>query len=150
VTTKTTPAQARTARTNARIGAGMAMALGVCLLSFGVYTFVRAEPTPAPFSLALVLGGALGVVLGWLSLRGNRPAWAFALSLNGTAFVMFLFGVARVRDGTGLHLALAMVPALAYGFTTLMMALGSDEYEPRAARRAGAAGAGAGAQGAAK
>jgi hypothetical protein len=106
----------------ARWAAVLAALMGVAMFGYGVSTFFEAARPPAPFSTALVVVGALDVGLSWLLVRGSRAAWAFATSLNGTAFIVFLFGSFKIRD-SGVAMWLAFVPALVFGAITTLLAV---------------------------
>jgi hypothetical protein len=104
------------------------MALGLSTLVLGVRSALVEPPAPTPWWVAQCLIGALQVVLGWLVLRRSRAGWAFALSLNGTAFVAALFGAPVIRDRAGVHLAVALIPCVLHGAVSIMLALEHDAF----------------------
>jgi hypothetical protein len=118
----------RAGATARRLAAALGCALGPALAACGVWTALGAA-APLPFSVALLVVGGLEALLAWLLLRRSRSAWAFMASLNGTVFVVTLFGAPKLRDVFELSLGLALLPALVFGTLTLLLALASEEIE---------------------
>jgi hypothetical protein len=115
----------------ARFGAWAGMLVGVAAFIWGVSRFFVAEPPSAVYSLAFVVAGLLNTLCCMLSLVRSRMAWAFAVSLNGTAAVLFLFGIPQVRDGLGTKTVFAAAPCLVFAIITALLVTGSDQYEQR-------------------
>ncbi len=84
-----------------------------------------------PLKVALMLLGVSNVILGALALYRNRIAWSFALSLNGTLCVVFLFGAPKIRDAAAIGLGLAVAPAFIFGLTTTLLGLSGADYDSR-------------------
>lgn len=124
--------ESRSQSTPARslLGAGCYLGLisALVLAAFGLRMLFGDSDSPAPFQVAVLLAGALqGLVCG-LALRGQRAAWAFALSLNGTLAVMFLFGATQLRDAFEVAFVVGLIPSVAFGLITALLALGADEH----------------------
>jgi hypothetical protein len=101
---------------------------GVGFAVLGVYLLATGSDFPAAMSVGLLLVAAIQIVCGVYSLRRVRAAWAFALSLNGTAFVVFLFGAPKLRDAASIPIGAALAPCLVFGLITLLYALSADEF----------------------
>lgn len=99
------------------------------LATFGYGLMSSFGDAPLPLAAALVLAGFAGLVACFFASRRNRAAWSFALSLNGTAFVIFLFGTSRVRDGFEVHWLIALAPAVVFLTVTVLLALAAPDYE---------------------
>lgn len=110
------------------IGCFMAIAVGCAMVLLGGYLLFKGASS-MPLKIALVLLGATNALLGLLGLQANRVAWSFALSLNGTLGVVFLFGAPKVRDAADIHLAIAIAPAFLFGITTTLLALSGRDFE---------------------
>ena len=111
----------------ARHGALVSTIVGVALFGFGLYlAFVSAMP--GVLGVAVMIAGFLDALVGWYTLKRVRVAWAFACSLNGTAFIVFLFGAPKVRDAAEIPIGGALLPAFLFGVLTLLLALGSEEF----------------------
>jgi hypothetical protein len=103
-----------------------ALVFGVLIFGFGLWVLVG-EKTTYPLAVALVITGFLQSVTGFYVLRRVRAAWAFASSLNGTAFVVLLFGAPRLREAADIAMGVALLPALAFGVLTLLYALAAED-----------------------
>jgi hypothetical protein len=101
--------------------------VGAFMTLFGAYLLQKGG-NPLPLSIAVLCVGAIEVAASFYTLQRVRVAWAFALSINATAAVVFLFTSARLRDALELHLLLALVPALTFGLIVLLHALHSEEF----------------------
>ena len=111
-----------------RYGSFLAIGLGIAMFALGIAMFFR-DASTAPLRVALMIVGVAEVAVGYLSLYRNRVAWSFALSINGTAGVIFLFGAPKVRDAAGIGLGSALVPALILAVVTALLAASYDEFE---------------------
>lgn len=118
-------------RSLARYGCYLGLLVAALFLVHSLYNLATGGPQPMPLKLAILTAGVLQAVTCWLALQGNRVAWSFALSLNGTLFLIFIFGAPRVRDGWEVSMALSMVPAVAFAALTLLLSLGSHDYGSR-------------------
>lgn len=125
------PAQARRvlrAGAPGRIGAYLGGLAGVGLAVLGGYLIATGSDLPPAVLVALVLVGGIEVVCAVLAVRLSRVAWAFALSINGTAGVIFLFGAPKLRDAAEISIGAALAPALIFAIVTTFYAASSDEY----------------------
>ncbi len=111
------------------MGAVTAILLGIALLLLGVGGLVREHPLPMPLVVALFLFGGLLAVLGWLSLRRIRTAWAFATSLCGTAALAFLFSAPKIRDALEVEIGIALLPSLVGAAACIMLALAAPDMK---------------------
>jgi hypothetical protein len=88
-----------------------------------------------------VVNALIGVAMiaaAWGVQKGRRGAWAFAVVACGTLALTYFFGSAKLRTTTGMHLAWAVLPALAV-FLPACVALATSgpesvRYEPFANR----------------
>jgi hypothetical protein len=103
-----------------------ALGFGVLIFGFGLWVLAGAKTT-YPLAVALVIVGFLQSVTGFYVLRRVRAAWAFASSLNGTGFVVLLFGAPRFREAADIAMGVALLPALAFGVLTLLYALAAED-----------------------
>jgi len=110
----------------ARWAALLGVMLGVAMVLFGVW--LMTTTLPLPLSGAFIIGGLIESTTSWFSLRAVRSAWAFACSLNGTLFLLFLFGAPNLRDRADVAMGIALLPAFAFGVLALLYALSSDDY----------------------
>jgi hypothetical protein len=111
-----------------RIGAYLAALAGVALGLLGGYLLATGSDLPGALSVSLVLIGVAQVVCALHAIRRVRVAWSFGLSINGTAFVIFLFGAPKLRDAAEVSIALALVPAVLFAVITTLFALSADDY----------------------
>ena len=105
--------------------------LGLIVATFmvasGAYLLIKGE-TPITLGIAVVCVGIMEAAASYYTIRCFRVAWAFAISINGTGFVVFLFSSARIRDAVGTNIIFALVPCLVFGFVVLLHALHSEEF----------------------
>jgi hypothetical protein len=118
----------RSARSPATWAALLGGLAGVGFAVVGVDLLATGSDLPLALSFGMILAGAIQVVCGLYSIRRVRAAWAFALSLNGTAFVVFLFGAPKIRDAPGVPIAAALAPCLIFALITTLYALSADDY----------------------
>lgn len=112
----------------ARYGAyaGIVVALGSA--GWGLSRFFIDNPPSTVYCLAFVIGGFLGIMLNLFTLVRSRIGWAFAISLNGTAAVVFLFGIPQVRDGLGVDTVVAAIPCIIFGAITTALVGGYEDF----------------------
>ena len=87
----------------------------VVALAAGVGCFAVTS-TPLPLLLSIVLGAvaALLLILGRMSLRGDRAAWAFITAMTGVMGLCTVFGAPKMRELIGVNMWITMlVPAMA-------------------------------------
>jgi len=106
----------------------LGFAVGVCFFVYGVYLMFLGDK-PMPFAFTMLIGGAVNSLVSAYALRRSRVAWSFALSLNGVAAVVFLFGAPKIRDGLDLHILIALMPCIALSVATVMYWLAADQFE---------------------
>ncbi len=111
------------------IASYLGMLAGVA--GFGYGLMVLFGGAPLTYAVAMLLSGFVELVVCFFALRGNRAAWAFALSLNGTAALVFLFGATRVRAALSVPWPVALVPALLLVLITTFYAVSAVDYEGR-------------------
>ena len=116
-----------------RLGCYIGLLSGVALLGYGLKLLFGESDTQIPFRVALCLAGIIQLVVCGGSLQQRRTAWAFALSLNGTMAVIFLFGATRIRDAFEIHALISLIPALAFALVTTLLAMGAERFERSAA-----------------
>jgi hypothetical protein len=110
-----------------RFGSYLMLVAGVVLAGFALRMLFGDSDKPVPFQLAVLLAGAVQGLLGVLTLRRSRAAWAFALSLNGTLAALFLFGAPQLRDAFDISMIVGMLPAVGFAVITTLLAMSSDE-----------------------
>jgi hypothetical protein len=112
----------------ARYAGWLGIAVGVGLFGHGIHTFTFDAPPPLPYRIAVLIAGALEVVLAWMTLRANRVGWSFFVSLNGTLFVVGLFGGPRVRDAFEIDLAFALLPCFLFATACTLAAVAHEDF----------------------
>jgi hypothetical protein len=121
------PRSVLSAKSPTRIGSYLGAIAGIVLAGFALRMFFGGSDMILPFQLAVLLAGALQVLLCGLTLRRNRAAWAFALSLNGTLAAICLFGAPQLRDAFDVSMMVGMLPTVGFGVITTLLAMGSEE-----------------------
>jgi hypothetical protein len=111
-----------------RYGCYLAIATGVGMFGLGIYLLVLGA-SAMPLKVTLLLLGTANAALGILALGLNRIAWSFALSLNATLGVVFLFGAPKIRDTADIMIGWAIAPAFVFGLVATLLGLSSREYE---------------------
>ncbi len=110
-------------------GALLGMIAGLVAFGFGCLGLFGPESAmPLPQGIALVVGGLINWSTCFFALRRVRLAWAFALSLNGTCILVFIFGAPKVRDAWDTNTAVGYLPAIIFLMITVLLAAASDEY----------------------
>jgi hypothetical protein len=105
----------------------LGMLVGAFMILFGAYLLVKGGK-PLPLGIAVVCVGAMQCATGFYTIKRIRVAWAFAISINATSFLVFLFSSARIRDAAEVHFLAAMIPALAFGLIVLLYAVHTEEF----------------------
>lgn len=105
----------------------LGLIVGALMVAGGAYLLLKGN-TPTTLGIAVICVGMMEAAASYYTVRCFRVAWAFAMSINGTAFVVFLFSSARIRDAVGTNIILALVPCLVFGFIVLLHALHSEEF----------------------
>ena len=113
------------------IGAYLGMGIGLGLLVLGVLGGLRTDPLPFALVLAMCLFGAMEGVVSWLTIRRQRIAWSFAVSISGTMALACLFGAPKIRDAMEVGIGLAVLPSLLSAVTTVLLAMAADEISAR-------------------
>lgn len=108
------------------IASVLGLLVSALMIFSGVYLMV-AEGTPITLDIAVLAVGLMEAAACYYTIRRYRVAWAFAISINGTAAVVFLFSSARLRDAAGTNIVLALVPFVVFGLIVLLQALHSEE-----------------------
>lgn len=114
--------------TPVRFGCYLGLLSALVLTGYGLYLFIVGTDMPMPFPVSLLFGGVLQAILCLKTLRRSRAAWAFALSLNGTLGAVFLFGAPQLRDAFDMSLIVGLVPALAFGVITMLLATATEDF----------------------
>lgn len=112
----------------ARFGCYLGLLSAAVLAGYGLYMLFSGADMPLPFPVSLLAGGVLQAILCIATVRRSRAAWAFALSLNGTLGVVFLFGAPKLRDAFDMSLIAGLVPAVAFGVITMLLATATDDF----------------------
>jgi len=109
-------------------GALAGIVAGIACFGFGLIGLADAT-TPIPLDLAFLISGFLDIVLCYFALRRSRAAWAFALSLNGTGFLVLLFRALQLGGKITLLDIGAGLLCVAFLAATALLSLSSGEYE---------------------
>jgi len=113
----------------ARWAAYIAVLVGLVLIFRALQQmFMIAAPPPLPYSTALLIVGLLEMLLSYYVFQANRASWAFLTSLNGTLFVVSLFGAPKLRDMLAVDMSLALLPALVFGTVCLLSAFAHEDF----------------------
>jgi hypothetical protein len=112
----------------ARFGCYLGLLAAAVLAGYGLYMLFGGSDMPIAFQVSLLLGGVLQAILCLTTLRRSRAAWAFALSLNGTLGVVFLFGAPKLRDAFDMSMIAGLVPALTFGVITMLLATATEDF----------------------
>ena len=109
-------------------GAVLGHLLGLGLVVIGARGFLG-DSLPLPLTIGLVLGGGTMAALCVFAARRVRAAWAFALSMCGTAGLVFLFSAPKIRDALDVSLPLALLPCVAGAAAAILLAMAADEIK---------------------
>ncbi len=101
--------------------------IGLGLLVFSTHLFLNAH-TSYPLNLAIAALGLGELACSYFVVRAVRVAWAFALSINGTAAVVLLFSAPRIRDAAEVSIALALLPSLLAFVIVILHSLKPEEF----------------------
>jgi len=109
-------------------GAALGIVAGITCFGYGLVTAFD-EASALPFALAFAVGGFLDAALCFFAVRCSRAAWSFAIALNGTACLIFLFGAPQVRDGLEIPGAAALLPCLVFAAAAVLLGWAGRDYE---------------------
>jgi hypothetical protein len=122
------PTGGRALGTDGVVGAWLGIAAGLACFAYGLVGLFDPE-TALPLAIAFLGAGFLDGVLCFFALRRSRPAWSFAVSLNGTGFLITLFRAIQLGgEFTGVD-ASAIALCLVFLLATIFLAMASRDYE---------------------
>ena len=101
--------------------------LGMSMMAFGGYLFLNSSQV-ATLNIAIIVVGLIQVASSFFSLRMVRVAWAFALSINGTAAIVTLFAAPRIRDAAEVSILVALLPCLLFAAIVLLHSFEPKEF----------------------
>lgn len=104
-------------------GAWGGVAMGGALLGLGLLALIKGSELPVPLIVALTVAGGAQCLLSFFTLQRRRAAWAFALSLSGTAALAFLFTAPKIRDTMHVSITVALIPCVVGAVLTLLLAM---------------------------
>ncbi|MCE9580657.1 MAG: hypothetical protein K8W52_46480 [Deltaproteobacteria bacterium] len=84
---------------------------------------------PRVLTVAFLAFGAAGLVLPHYSWRGSRPAWAFAVALDGVVTPCLLFGSPKIAKVFEINLGVAGLPTVVAAVAFALMLSLSADYE---------------------
>lgn len=113
--------------TPAFVACAFGILIGLGLIGFALY-LIATTNTPIVMDVALIVIGLTECAASFYTIYRIRVAWAFALSINGTAFVVFLFSAPRIRDAAEVSIAVALIPCLIFGVLVLLHSLHTEEF----------------------
>ncbi|MBL4634634.1 MAG: hypothetical protein JKY56_12220 [Kofleriaceae bacterium] len=129
---KTLPTNTLTASSLALPAAILGGLLGLAMILFGAWLVLQAwsgsVSVTRTLSVSVVVIGAIELAASYYTLKGKRVAWAFMMSINGTAAVVFLFSAPRIRDAADLSLGMAAIPCLLFAIVTGLGAFSSEDF----------------------
>lgn len=100
---------------------------GLALLGFSVHLFANAGTTQ-PLNMAIAVLGIAQMACAYYTLRTVRVAWAFALSINGTAAVVLLFSAPRIRDAADVSILVALLPCMLASVIVILHSLKPEDF----------------------
>ena len=109
------------------IGHSLMAVLGALALAAAIGSLQAGMQLTLVISL-LVVGGVLPWLV-WLSLKGNRPAWAFLISLAIVLGIMTLFGAPKVRNLVEIPLGVALLLPAAFAVAAFCLSALGDRYK---------------------
>jgi len=110
------------------LGALIGMAAGVACFGYGLVGLADAT-TAILLDLAFLLAGFADVVLCYFALVRSRAAWAFAVSLNGTGFLVLVFRAMQLAGEVSSTDVAAVLLCVAFLMAAFLLSLASAEYE---------------------
>ena len=129
MTTTTASADRLSPGSPSHIGSIAGLLAGLGLIAGGIYFMLAASSsTSITLNISLIVMGIAEFATSFYTLKRLRVAWSFALSINGTAFIVFLFTAPRIRDTAEVSIGLALIPCLIFGAMVLMHALHTDDF----------------------
>lgn len=100
---------------------------GLALLGFSIHLFANTG-TSQPLNMAIVVLGITQLACAYYTLRTVRVAWAFALSINGTAAVVLLFSAPRIRDAADVSILVALLPCVLASVIVILHSLKPEDF----------------------
>ena len=100
---------------------------GLALVAFSIHLVANADTTQ-PLNVAIALLGITQLACSYFTLRLVRVAWAFALSINGTAAVVLLFSAPRIRDAAEVSILVALVPCMLASLLVILHSLKPEDF----------------------
>lgn len=101
--------------------------VGLGLVAFSVHLFANTSASH-PLSTSIGILGVTELATSYFIVRLKRVAWAFALSINGTAAVVLLFSAPRIRDAMEVSIALALVPCAVASVIVILHSLTTEDF----------------------
>ncbi len=101
--------------------------MGVAMMVAGAYWMGGAE-TSATLNIAIMVVGLMEAAACFYALHLHRVAWAFALSINGTACIVMLFSAPRIRDASEIGLGVALAPSVLFGAIVVLYTIAENEF----------------------
>jgi len=86
---------------------------------------------PLPLVVAYTAFGVALIACSYGIYKERREGWAFAVSIFGVEFVAHFFGTSVIRSAFGVHLAIAVLPALGLFLPALIALVTSPPGAPR-------------------
>jgi hypothetical protein len=123
-TAPTTKPQANEVRLIAHL---LTALVGLMLIAGGIAATFSEAPRVLP--VALLAFGIAGVALPHYAWRGSRPAWAFAVALDGVLMPCLLFGSPKIARLFDINLAIAGLPVIISTAAFAMMINLASDYE---------------------
>lgn len=102
--------------------------LGFGMILLGVWLFSASSAVSGTLSVAVIVVGVIELASSFYMLKAHRVAWAFSMSINGTAAVVFLFSTPRIRDAADLSLGLSAIPFVLFAVVVSLSAMSSEEF----------------------
>lgn len=125
--TNTAPKALLSAAHPAFIGGVAGALFGLGMMGFALY-LAFATNRPMPLYIAVFVVGSANLAASVFTVRAVRVAWAFALSINGTGALVFLFASPRIRDAMDVSIGYALIPCAVSFVITILHALESEDF----------------------
>ncbi len=109
-------------------GAALGGLLGLGLAWIGVDGMLDGS-LPLPLTIGLMASGLMLAALCGLTFYRVRAAWSFALSMCGTAGMVFLFSAPKIRDALEVSLTVALLPCVAGAAAAILLAMAANEIK---------------------
>jgi hypothetical protein len=101
--------------------------LGVLLLITAALNF--ASNLPTVLAIGQTVFGSSAIVLAYVSWRGSRIGWSFALALDGFFAVGYLFGAPKLAHTMNIPLYVAILPCIEAAVSCWALAVLYPEYD---------------------